>query len=99
MKTLTANMRGYFFFITGLLACPCHLPVTLPLLIALTAGTALGAFLSNNVWIVVALSTLYFIVALALGFRYLGQEKQVCEVPQHQAQTKSQFKSKRAKEA
>lgn len=68
-------MKNYFFIITGFLACPCHLPITLPLLIALTAGTALGAFLANNVWLIGALSTVYFIGALALGFGMLGQKE------------------------
>lgn len=101
MKTISAQARGYFFFITGVLACPCHLPVTLPILIALTAGSALGAFLANSIWLVVALSTIYFIVALMLGFRYLGQKDQTCEMPQRQVQARMKSrpaKSENAKE-
>jgi hypothetical protein len=67
------TLKSTFFLITGLIACPCHLPVTLPILLALTAGTALGAFLADNVWLVVAVSTAYFIAALALGFSMLGR--------------------------
>lgn len=79
------TLKSAFFFITGLLACPCHLPVTLPLLLALTAGTALGTFLSENVWLIAGVSTIYFLAALTLGFRYLGQEGQACEVPKPKA--------------
>ena len=65
------TLKGIFLTLTGFLACPCHLPITLPLLIALTAGTALGAFLANHVWLVVAVSTIYFAGTLVLGVQYL----------------------------
>jgi hypothetical protein len=83
---IVRKTRGYFLIVTGFLACPCHLPVTLPLLVALTAGTAIGAFLANNVWLIVAVSTIYFVGAIALGIRYVGQEEKVCAAPE--AQTK-----------
>lgn len=76
------TLKGAFFFITGFLTCPCHLPVTLPLLLTLTAGTALGVFLANNVWVIVALSTIYFLVALALGWHALATtERSTCPKP------------------
>ncbi len=82
------TIKGYALLITGFLACPCHLPVTMPILLALTAGTALGAFLANNVWGIVALSTIYFVVALALGWRYISHEDQVCELPRPKTATR-----------
>lgn len=86
------KIRGYFLIVTGFLVCPCHLPITLPLLLALTAGTAFGVFLANNVWLIVAVSAAYFVGALALGIHYVGQKERVCAVPgtsrstQHQTQ-------------
>jgi hypothetical protein len=73
-----AKTRGYFLLVTGFAVCPCHLPITLPFLLALTAGTVFGAFLANNVWLIVAVSTIYFLGALTLGWRYVMQaEKSV----------------------
>ncbi len=88
MKTL----KGYILLITGFLACPCHLPLTLPLLLAVTAGTAIGALLASNIWLIVAVSTIYFVSALALGWRYVTQDEKACEVsqPKLKARMKSQ---------
>ncbi|MBI3538033.1 MAG: hypothetical protein HY070_10815 [Chloroflexi bacterium] len=69
------SLKGIFLTLTGFLACPCHLPITFPLALTLTAGTALGAFLANNVWLIVAGSTIYFVGAIAFGLRYLSGEK------------------------
>ncbi len=54
--------------VTGVLACPCHLVVTLPLLAGLLAGTALGQFLTHNTGLVYTGAAIYFVGALALGY-------------------------------
>jgi mercuric ion transport protein len=69
MKTLT----GYLLTATALIACPCHLPFTLPLALALLGGTASGAALGANVWLVVAGATVYFVAALAAGLYLLSR--------------------------
>jgi mercuric ion transport protein len=46
------RIGGVVLTVTGFLACPCHLIITLPLLISLLAGTALGSFLSRNTGLV-----------------------------------------------
>src|SRR5438093_3128157 len=68
---LSPTMRGSIWMLTGFVVCPCHLPVTLPLILGLFAGTAFGVFLTNNSWIIGAISLLYFLGAVALGFRSL----------------------------
>ncbi len=78
--------------ITGLLVCPCHLPLTLPLLVALFGGTALGTWLSTHTGLVIGLSTGYFLAAIALGIWLLNRpspESGVsCSSPQrHQPQS------------
>jgi mercuric ion transport protein len=65
------RIGGVALTVTGLLACPCHLIVTLPLLVSLLAGTALGSFLSRNTGLVYTGATTYFVVALALGAWFL----------------------------
>jgi hypothetical protein len=85
MNGITIKARGYFLVVTGFLACPCHLPLTLPLMLALTAGTAFGAFLATNVVLIFGLFTIYFFGAIALGIHFLGQEEKMCEVPRSTA--------------
>ena len=74
------RVKSFFLIGSALVVCPCHLPITLPLVAALLAGTALGAFLLNNVWLVVAISAVYFVGALALGLRYLSQNDKTCQI-------------------
>jgi len=57
--------------VTGFLACPCHLIITLPLLISGLSGTAVGSFLSRNTGLVYTGAGIYFVVALALGAWFL----------------------------
>jgi len=65
------RIGGVALTVTGFLACPCHLIITLPLLISLLAGTALGSFLSHNTGLVYTGAGIYFVVALALGYWFL----------------------------
>jgi mercuric ion transport protein len=65
------RIGGVVLTVTGLLACPCHLIITLPLLISLLAGTALGSFLSRYTGLVTTFAGVYFVVALALGYWFL----------------------------
>jgi hypothetical protein len=55
----------------GFIACPCHLPLTLPLLLSLTAGTAISAWLSDNTTLVYAASTILFLGGFVLAAFWL----------------------------
>jgi mercuric ion transport protein len=65
------RIGGVVLTVTGLLACPCHLIITLPLLLSLLAGTAVGSFLSRTTGLAYTGATIYFVVALALGAWFL----------------------------
>lgn len=65
------RMGGIALTVTGFLPCPCHLIITLPLLISGLSGTAVGSFLSRNTGLVYTGADLYFAVALALGAWFL----------------------------
>jgi mercuric ion transport protein len=69
------RIGGALLAVTGFLACPCHLVITLPLLLSLLAGTALGSFLSRNPGLVYAGASLYFVVALAVGALLLFRQQ------------------------
>ena len=69
MTKIKASVAGVVAFI----ACPCHLPLTLPLLISLTARTAFGAWLAQNIVLVGVIATVAFIGGLALAFKWFTQ--------------------------
>jgi len=75
MSRIWYTVKGYVAGAVALIFCPCHLPITLPLLIALTAGTAFSAWLANNVFLVGAISTVVFVGGMVLAFKWTGEAK------------------------
>lgn len=67
--------RGLGWVIAGI-TCPCHLPVTAPLVLGWLAGTGLGAYLSTHLEILAAVSTALFLGGLALAIRGGGDRKE-----------------------
>ncbi len=67
MLSSQRTRTGWFFTVTGFLACPCHLVVTLPLAVAVLGGTALGGWITTHEGAIALGATLYFVGALALG--------------------------------
>lgn len=67
------KIKAYVAGVVAFIACPCHLPLTLPLLISLTAGTAFGAWLAHNTVLVGVIATVAFIGGLALAFIWFAQ--------------------------
>jgi hypothetical protein len=61
------TMSGWFFTVTGFLACPCHLVITLPLAAALLSGTALGGWITTHQGAIFVGASIYFVGALPLG--------------------------------
>lgn len=74
MPTLS-KIIGALLAVTGFLACPCHLVFTLPVLLALLAGTEIGAFLAANVTLVVLLAAAYSLVGLGSGWFLLTRTR------------------------
>ncbi|GAC1368560.1 MAG: hypothetical protein NVSMB44_35130 [Ktedonobacteraceae bacterium] len=70
------RISGVLFIITGILACPCHLVITLPLLIALLAGTAAGSFFIHNSALVYLGATIYFVVGLVVGLWLISRQRE-----------------------
>ncbi len=66
---------GGVLFVTGFIACPCHLVITLPLILGLLAGTGVGAILGANTGLVYGVAGGYFIVALAAGWYLLNRKR------------------------
>ena len=81
ISALWDRVKGIIAAGIALVTCPCHLIVTLPILLSLTAGTTVGAFLRRNVWLMVAGSTLLFVSSLTLAYRWWGAGTGACRVP------------------
>ena len=61
------TFSGWFFAVTGVIACPCHLVFTLPLAIALLSGTALGGWIATHEGFITLGAVIYFVGALILA--------------------------------
>ena len=66
---------GGVLVVTGFIACPCHLVITLPIVIGLMAGTGAGAILAANTGLVYGIAGGYFVVALAGGWYLLNRKR------------------------
>ncbi len=55
------SVKRGLLIVSGLITCPCHLPLVLPLLGVALAGTAVGTFIQNHLWGIGIAATLYFI--------------------------------------
>ena len=67
------KILGYALAATALIACPCHLALTLPLAFTVLGGTALGAALAAHTGLLVAAATAYFVGALAAALYLLNR--------------------------
>ena len=66
---------GGVLVVTGFIACPCHLVITLPIVLGLMAGTGAGAILAANTGLVYVIAGGYFVVALAGGWYLLNRKR------------------------
>jgi hypothetical protein len=65
------SILGYVLAATALVARPCHLPLTLPIVLGLLGGTVFGAAITAHTGLLVVAATLYFVVALGAAFYLL----------------------------
>ena len=77
------KLIGGLLGLTALVACPCHLPITLALLSGVLAGTTVGAALASYMPLVFVGATAYFIVSLALtGYLFSRRRRgAACPLP------------------
>ena len=68
---------GWVFAVTGFLACPCHLVITLALAAALLSGTALGGWITTHQGTIIIGASIYFVGALATAATLLVAGKGV----------------------
>ncbi len=83
MRAFWNTVKGYAAGVFALLVCPCHLPLTFPLILSLTAGTALGGWLAGKFGLLFGIFTALFLAGLFLAWRWLVDEGdgEPCPVP------------------
>ncbi len=70
-----SRVWGWVLAVTGFVACPCHLPLTLPLVLGVLGGTGIGSFIGANTSWVYGIATGYFIVAIGVGWCLLMRKR------------------------
>ena len=88
-----SRIWGGVLAVTGFLACPCHLPITLPLVLGVLGGTGIGSFIGANTTLIYGLFTGYFIVGVGVGIYLLNRrgretEGATFELPSNMAMQK-----------
>ncbi len=71
MLKIWGSIKGYVVAAVALIACPCHLPLTLPIFLALTAGTAFGGWMAANTTVIYITSAVLFVGGLVLAYKWL----------------------------
>jgi mercuric ion transport protein len=69
-----SKFAGYALLVTGFLACPCHLVLTLPLIAAVFGGAALASFTVGHTELLTAVLAVYFVGALSVGWWLLRRQ-------------------------
>lgn len=91
---------GGVLTVTGFVACPCHLPFTLPLVLGVLGGTGLGSFIGANTGLIYGVFTGYFIAGIGVGWYLLNRRQRaegaVCRVPSRRVRANKRRKQVRA---
>lgn len=72
-----SKVWGGFLTLTGFVACPCHLPLTLPLMLGALGGTAVGGFVGAHSGLIYGAATAYFLVAISVGLYLWNRKKRL----------------------
>lgn len=76
LRTIRPMISG----MVALVSCPCHLPLTLPVLLSLTAGTVIGTWLAHNTPAIAGGSVVIFVSSLLLTLRWSKPSPEVCGI-------------------
>lgn len=74
MGSFLHQAKGYIVTGIAFAACPCHLPITLPILLSLTAGTVVGGWIEANTVLIAAALTVVFVGGVILGLEWMRPE-------------------------
>lgn len=72
---------GAVLVVTGFIACPCHLPLTLGLLLGVLGGTAIGGFVRTHTSLVYGIAAAYFVAAVGAGWFLWSRKRSTKPAP------------------
>jgi len=61
------KIAGYLLATLGFLACPCHLLITLPMLVTLLSGTTLGILIGTNKFLTFIVFLILYVIGIVGG--------------------------------
>ena len=64
---------SWFLVTTGIAACPCHFPITLPIVVGALGGTSLGGFIAASTGLVYGVGAAYFMIGIGLSLYLLNR--------------------------
>ncbi len=70
------SVKRGLLIVSGLITCPCHLPLVLPALGVALAGTTVGTFIQNYMWGIGIAATLYFLVVVLYALKKWSRNTQ-----------------------
>ncbi len=69
---------------TAFIACPCHFPLTLPILLGILGGTGVASFIGAHTGLIYGIASVYFIIGVGAGWYLLNKRRLQgtrCELP------------------
>ncbi|RIK32537.1 MAG: hypothetical protein DCC56_01635 [Anaerolineae bacterium] len=77
------KIRSGVMLVVAFVSCPCHLPITLPITLALLAGTPLAVWITQHSGWLYGVMTGIFLLSLVIGFIWLESKTdkagEICE--------------------
>ena len=81
---IVLERRGRAWLLWSFLLCPCHLPLTLGVLVAVAGGTTLGGFLRDNMLVAGIVISVTWLAGTGYGLwliRRADRTRGACPVP------------------
>ena len=70
-----ADRRGIAWIIGSFVLCPCHLPITLAVVVALLSGTAIGALVRGHLYIAGTIISITWLAGTLHGFNLMRRAR------------------------
>jgi cytochrome c biogenesis protein CcdA len=70
-----ADRRGIAWVIGSFVLCPCHLPITLAVVVALLSGTAIGALVRGHLYLAGAIISIAWLAGTLHGFNLMRRAR------------------------
>ena len=70
-----ADRRGIAWIIGSFVLCPCHLPITLGVIVAVLSGTALGVLVRSHLYLAGAIISITWLAGTLHGFNLMRRAR------------------------